>query len=527
MRIDGLLKKRLALILTIFFLFIFFAFIYKLYIPRINAFGCFDDCFNFLGGYFILGGKTIYTNFFFNHQPGMAFLSAFIQGATHPTSIAELVLRHRQFIILFSFLASIFFVVRFSPYFVFYTVIYELSKFYVFGDRFLAEGLVGYLLVYLLAVNLETLAKKSIRFDLYVVPIFAWAVIFLREPYVLASLLLFTFYIYLLFKEQRKKVYIPLSIFGTLAVLTLLSFNLPDYYFNVIVANGQIVGSELSPESLVRKILVSLLYPLYLIFSPETWTLYRTLLAPLSIVFFASVSYSAYQYKKYREILLIATTLFLSNLRPVEAFRSFYETFNTAVWSQIFFFSLAFFIFKIYQKSKKTAYISLVFILVFLLFFVTNRSYFAYEKVNTSDEFFTNFSLVMDTGTKIRNLSKKDDTFFVDGLDDLIIWESKLPSPYKYVWYTSFMPNIKRYRDERIRMFEITPPDFYYGQCMKNLNFLNDKVSQLLLRDYVQINPPNDSKCILVNVKKVKEITREQRESLRGTKYTIPNIPDK
>src|SRR3989344_9397687 len=83
-------------------LLVLYMFLYQLYIPRIAAFGCFDDCFNYMGGYFILNGKQLYSQIFFNHQPLMAYISYLIQLFTQPTNIFELLLRHRQFVLLFS-----------------------------------------------------------------------------------------------------------------------------------------------------------------------------------------------------------------------------------------------------------------------------------------------------------------------------------------------------------------------------------------------------------------------------------------
>ena len=62
-----------------------------MYIPRVSAFGCFDDCFNYVGGYFIANGKVIYKDFFFNHQPIPALISYVIQAVTNPINIFELI----------------------------------------------------------------------------------------------------------------------------------------------------------------------------------------------------------------------------------------------------------------------------------------------------------------------------------------------------------------------------------------------------------------------------------------------------
>src|SRR3989344_1861502 len=163
-KIRKLLKSNhnaLILLILLFLLIPLYVILYKIYIPRVNAFGCFDDCFNYLGGYFIANGKHIYSNFFFNHQPIPAFLSYIIQTVTHPINIFDLVLRHRQALMLFGLLFNALLIIRFRlPAFLF-VIIFELSKFYVFGDRFLAEGIIVYPIVYLTGVVLLKLSNEK------------------------------------------------------------------------------------------------------------------------------------------------------------------------------------------------------------------------------------------------------------------------------------------------------------------------------------------------------------------------------
>lgn len=451
----------------------------------------------------------------------MAYLSAGIQWLFHPNSIAELILRHRQIIFLMSFIFSLFFVRRFGPYMLLYIIPYELSKFYVFGDRFLAESIVGYLLVYLLAVNLELINKRVRRVDYVLVPIASFAAILLREPYVIASFVLFCLFVYLL-KKQHKKITFPILTFFILTAITLFTINLYEYYFNIYVVNKSILGSELNKNTILLKGIISFFYPLYMIFSPEGWSFIRTLVAPISLIFAVSLFFYIKIYRKWSIILLIIFILFLSNLRPTEASRSFYEAFNISVWTQLLFYSSAFLMYKIYSKNEKAAVLFFVFVTVALFQFVTNKNYFAYEKVNPMDEFFTNYSLVMDNGTRIRGLANKNDTLFVDGIDDLIILEANLPTSYKFAWYTSFMPNIKRYRAARDEMFQKNPPTFYYGKCIRDLADAIDGSSKILNNQYIQLNPLNDKKCILIRKSKIPKITDRQKETLKNTKYRLP-----
>src|SRR3989344_2254810 len=173
------LISNLPAIALILLLILLYAILYKLYIPRITAFGCFDDCFNYLGGYFIANGKHIYSDFFFNHQLIPPIISYFIQEIMRPINIFDLLLRHRQFLMLFGFLFNALLIVRFKYLALPFIVTFELSKFYVFGDRFLAEGIIVYPLVYLFGIVLIKLSKQKLySIDYLLSAIFAWFVIF-------------------------------------------------------------------------------------------------------------------------------------------------------------------------------------------------------------------------------------------------------------------------------------------------------------------------------------------------------------
>ena len=189
--------KRYLLPILLLLLVVFYGVLYKIYIPRVNAFGCFDDCFNFMGGYFLLHGKRLFSEIFYNHNPLMAYVSFLVQYFSHPQSLYELVLRHRQFLLLFSFTISVLLTVRFRLKAFMFIIMYELTKFYLFGDRFLAEAFVIYPLVYLLGLAWDKFNKiKLNKTDYILAAIFSWFIIFAREPVVPAVLLLFGFIIY-------------------------------------------------------------------------------------------------------------------------------------------------------------------------------------------------------------------------------------------------------------------------------------------------------------------------------------------
>lgn len=508
---------KLRIILTVLIVAFLFGVLYKLYIPRINAFGCFDDCFNIVGGYFILGGKTLYKDLFFNHQPGMAILSAAIQAITHPDSIPELILRHRQVIFLISFLATLIITIRFGLFFILFSILYELTKFYVFGDRFLAEGIVGYFLIYQLGANLEKmLFKKVHKIDIFLIPMFTWAVIFLREPFTLVTAVLFVSYFFSTPKLVDKEAKTYLAAFAIPTIITLLCTYLPGYFFNMVTVNKIILNSESQGQPLPVRLIKSLLYPLYLLVGSESWNYFRTITASFSIFFIVTSVVFLKYLKKPFVLFLIIGILALSNLRPPVANQTFYESFHIAPWYGLLIFSIIFLVKTINLKSKKIALALVVFILLFGVYIISDLRYFGYEKTDLQNEFFTNYSVVMGRGTIIRDLSDSKSTLFLDDYDDLVYFEAKLTPSYKYSWYTSFMNQVPKYIDAREEMFMNYPPDFYYGDCKGGQGVLPTYIKN----NYLEVFEGENVTCIHVSKDRIGKFTDKQKE-LTHTIYSL------
>lgn len=521
------LKDNLPKLLLLVFLVPFFYLLYEIYIPRVNAFGCFDDCFNFMGGYFLLSGKQIFFEFFYNHQPFAAYISYFVQWLAHPINVFELVLRHRQFVMLFAFLFHILLIWRFGLVAFLFALIYELSKFYLFGDRFLAEAIIVYPIAYLAGVAFFKFSNKKLSLvDYFLVPIFTWFVVFMREPYVPMSLFLFG--IILFEKKIRRLQIISLFVFVLLSGITLLLIDFQEYFFNVVTVNYQaLLPTSVKAEMLGNRYAQSLFYPLYIFFYGK-WNILRQLLIFVDIVFLINLVVFMRSKSNYRIVLLIIVVLTLANIRVVLPGTMFYEAFHMLVWYALFIFITIMLVFWNF-KVRRLFYLSIIFLTFALISFVFSKSYFPRDNFDQHSELITNYGEVMQIGEVVRALSKPGDTLFLDASDDLIYWQAKMLSPYKYTWYTSVMPYFKKYTDARVDMFKNDPPDFYkeFGSCPKKADIgelyrLPDFVKDKYVRLYNLENPS----CLFVRKEKLKEISNKQwgkaAESLYGLHKVKP-----
>ena len=503
----------------LFFLGLIYIVLYKIYIPRVNAFGCFDDCFNFMGGYFLLNDKKIYTDFFYNHQPMAAYISLLVQYFTNPESIYELVLRHRQFMLFFAFLFNTVLILRFGVKALIFAIIFEFSKFYLFGDRFLAEGMIVYPIIYLAGILFIKLNNQRIFLADYILAaVFSWFVIFSREPY--GPLALFLYVAILVGKNFNKYVKKSLLIFVLLSLISVFSFNISDYFFNVINVNIKVVLPNEISDQLYGGPIEVFFYPIF-IFLSNPQNIYKNLLIGIDIVFILFFLKLLIQ-RKYKIIFAIFIILGLANLKSLEPGKVFYEAFHMIVWYALFVFLTLSLIFQ-EHKNKIFFVFSLFLIFAFFTVFVTSSEYFAKEKINPHEEFITNYGQTLQEGEVIKLLSEKSDTLFIDGSDDLIYWQSQRQSPYKYTWYTSVMPYFDKYNNARVDMFKNNPPDFYrsFGSCQQKTTASDSYLLSVVVNNYVRLLTDGKPSCIYVSKTKLKQIPEKKLNEIKTWHYSL------
>lgn len=488
--------------------------------PRVNAFGCFDDCNNFIGGYFLLKGKALFSQVFFNHNPLMAYLSMLVQLLTHPQNLYELILRHRQLLFFFGLFFNLLLITRFGLAAFGFAVFYELSKFYLFGDRFLAEGFIVYPLIYLVGlVWQKSLKEKLFLFDYILAAVFIWFVIFMREPYVPLALFLFG---YILFDKKPGKVsVISFCLFFFLSLLTLFSHNVSEFFFNVYLANVNTnFLSEANENSRIGIGIIGIFfYPLLAVFSKGSGA-FPILLSLLNVLFLLS-TVLLIKFKKIKLVLISLLILGFANFRFVPPGYTFYAAFHLLVWYGVFLFISFMLVYLFYKKNKKISLIFMFFYAAVFVFVISLPSFFMHEKPDPHRELITNYGPQMQTGEVIKAISKPTDTLFLDGFDDIIYWQAQRISSYKYSWYTSLMPYFKKYTDARITMFKNSPPQFYYGSCPK------EKDPKKLLPDfikdqYIRLYSDKKPSCLWVKKEKLDSVTKSQWEKAKENLYYLP-----
>ena len=520
-------NKKKSSILRTLFLFVLYQIIFVsiayFLLKRVGAFGCFDDCFNFGAGDFILQGKQLYSQIFFNHQPFMAYISAAIQYVTHPETLFELVKYHRITALVFANICGSFLIARFGfPMFLSLTI-FELTKFYIFGDRFLAEGMIVYPMMYLTMLIGQALVKNRIyAWEYVLVTVCSWFIFWMREPFMPWALIALGVLFALRCKDKnnRKPIWIGLSVFAFLHFVTVAFLPMSEYLFNVIVANVQ---HEIVVQPWTLKTVMHIvLYPAFVLFG-GFGTPFQNVLWVLSGLFSLGFVFELVWKKRYGIVAILLTLLALANLRVVPVGSLYYDAFHMIPWYGIFLTVLAMSISTIWHEKKTKIYaVIAVGVVMFVTVFASISSQsFMRESIDTQTEFTNGYGNYFVKGEVIKILAQTGDTMFVEMWEDPIYFVAGVPTAYKYSWYTSIMPFFPMYRIAREEMFENNPPTFYVGACRKGETdsfALSDTDKQY----YVQLLNSGNPSCVYIRNTIVPRITGEVSTRIKIYGYSIP-----
>lgn len=454
----------------------------------------------------MLKGRQLYSQAFYNHQPLAAYLSFIVQFVLHPKTIYQLILEHRMFVFIFSVAFDLLIIKRFRKAGVLFVVAYESTKFYLFGERFLAESLSVGPVVYLFGLTYERWSGEKIdKQDLVLGAVFAWFVIFIREPYIPVALACYILLVWnKKFDEDRR---ISLAILVVLSALTLLTVPFKEYFEQVFSLNLQTNAESKSLLSLQN--LPVFFYPLTIILAGKT-TIFRWILVGFDLFFLIGL-FELLKTKKLHLIVIIWFALALANVRMVEPGTQFYEAFHMLLWYGIFIFAIA------KMMNKKVA--QTVFCLSIIVFVLLPGSY-VYDKVNREAEFVEGYGNYVSNGFVFKTLSNPNSTIFADRIDDLLYWVTDMKPAYKYSWYFTGMPEVEKFSQAYDQMFVGYPPDFYLGYCPKETG----KAMYLpkdQLRNYTQIYFSGKPTCMYVRNIALKRISKEKIEEIGRYQYSL------
>ncbi|MBI2420730.1 MAG: hypothetical protein HYV38_01450 [Candidatus Levybacteria bacterium] len=516
-------SRVLPLFIQVASLIFLYFILYKLFMPRILAFGCFDDCFAISSGNFLNEGKGLYSDIFYNHQLLLPYLSSWIQNFFNPINVFELILRHRQVMLLLSFVFNLILILRFRAIALLFAIFYETSKFYFFGDRFLAETLIIYPIIYMALLCIQKIRNIPVKnFDYLIVGVFVWFTFFMREPYV--PLILFLYLILLIGKGGAKFKIISVLITSLLTLITLTLVNINDMYYALYTFNQQaIINQEYASSNLLGLgILRIFLYPVIVFIQGETNFMRYYLIGAVGILL-ASVFYYFQKFKDLKLPVFIFISLGLAAIRFVNPGQIFYEAYRQLIWNGLLIISILSLAFLFKEKNRKLSFLILSFFSIFWLYLLINKDSYIFSRADPQFDVVTYYGRYMEIGSVVKDISDKDDTFFADGAEELLYWSTGLKSSYKYSMYTAQMPSLEKFRKERDAMFLKSPPDFYYYFCKTDKSPAYH-LEKKYRKEYTQLlSTEGKPSCLFVHKNKLQAISQEKRSKIEEWGYKFPS----
>lgn len=492
------------------FFFLFSPVIIYLHYKFSVSFSFVDEYTHFVASFFMVKGRLLYHDIFFQHQPFPVYLSFCVEKLFHPDTLYKLVLYHRLFVLAFSLIIDFLFIYRFKFAGLGFVIVYELTKYYLFGNLFLGETFVAPLLAYNFGIVYQQLrTHKTSRLDVGIVTVFTWFTIFTREPLIPAAL--FVYIALLLYgKSIRLMIYsvtalILLSILTTTIqptssyIMDLIKTNLSGYTQNELAAN-QLTGLN---------ILKIFFYPLAILLNGASSPL-RAILLFLDFFLFAFLTITIV--KKNVQILspiVLLVTLGLCAIRWADPGIMFYAGFHMLPWFALFIFGV-FLLWNELTIQKRNTFILLVAGLTGIIFFYPNS--LVLQRFNRNNLFTTNYGRYYSTGSAIRALAIPESTLFVDKWDSLVYWQAGLQSSYRYVFSYPVMDHFPQFNLARSEMFTNNPPDFYYTDCPKNTNSVSF-ASGAIQNRYSQLHQGTRPICLYAKKSLLLNVTANQWSS--------------
>lgn len=502
---------------------IFFIFILYLYYQHAVSFSFIDEFNNYMAGYFLLQGKALYTQIFFQHSMLMVYISALLQIIFHPDTLYKLVLYHRIFVVIFALIFEAILIIRLRFTGLLFAIVFELCKYYLFANLFLAESLIVYPILYLFSLNLLLFEKRRVTgFEIIISGLLVWFVVWMREPYI--PLILFIYIVLLLQAKNVKDKVLSIAVFLVLSLPIILTTDWNSYIFEVIKVNYvSVAKGELQASGVLGFGILQIFFYPFLILVKGHWNVFRYFSIGLSIFFLSGFLLYSFFKRNWKLVLFIFIALGLSAIRIEVPGTTFYQAYHMIIWYGLCIMSSICFVFAL-KKEKMLRKLRIILLSCLVLFFVycffIQRSYL-FDKVNRETDFTINYGRYYSAGQVIATLSQANSTIFVDSWDSLIYWQAKLPVSYRYLFFYPAMDGFDTYISARNDMFTRIPPTFYYAYCGE-IGYYSPGIPESVKPSYIQLyHKSGVGTCLYINKSIIPSVTPLQWEAANELGYYL------
>jgi hypothetical protein len=475
-----------------------------------------DEEHNFALGKWLLQGDRLYSDLFSNHQPLAHIGSAAIQTITEPNSIFLLVKRHREFMIGFSALFSLFLVWRFGwPLFIF-VAIYEPTKIFLLGNLFLSEALIIYPLIFILSI-LFLGTKQLKRWESIFVGFSLASIVFLLAP---TWPLAFVLFLIFLFRSENKIVFIKWLGLGIFPILFLVFWfsSISDYLYQSIFINLKYFIPPLySTEPITISLFKAFVAPVLSFFIQGDSSHTSRIIQLLSLLLIINTSLLLKK-RKFGLAILLIFILFLSNLRYIRPGQEYYRGFHLLPWYSTLIFLTSVSCFHLLQNyHQRLVSIFVAFFLLIILGISFNEARLnLYKRSNMALDYYVNYSNQFSIGEAVRIMSQRQDTsreaLFVMPDEWLVYWQSGLKPPSKLNVYYGWIDQTPELNSLFHEMFTKNLLTYFYCNCEKDFKYL---------AQFQELKKDGKPSMLYVSPKKLETLNREQIEQLQYYGFSI------
>lgn len=465
MKLDAFLKKKIyKSILFPFFLLTLFLVSFLLTEKFSQSFHFVDEEDHLVIGSYINKGYKLYRDLSTNHQPLVYFFSAAFQKTTKPTTIFLLIKRGREAIFLYSFIWSLFLVYQFGWPFLIFSLFFELSKFFIFGNLLLAENLAVYPFLFIIGLTFKTAFYnyKPKNWENFIFGLANFIIVFNLLP-LIPSLLFFDLIFFLktkIFKNFFFGLIIP--------TITIFLFISPvDWFRETIIYNFKYTVPLISEIHSYKDYFNFLFFPL-LSFIRNNHSIFNQFIQFFSLLLLLNliiISFFCQKKKKIIFLWIIFLSLILaSNNRVLKPGLMYYSGFHLLPWYSGFIFFNLLTIKLLISGAKKTGKnILLAGFLIGGLYLFSNKAMPYFLRINKNYEHNVNFFPYYLIGEAVKSVAGSEDRLAVLPDESLIYWQSGLkPATRQIAYYEwQYRPLILRKQLDDILIND--PPEFIYA----------------------------------------------------------------
>jgi hypothetical protein len=429
-----------------------------------------DEDDNIVIGNYVREGKALYSEVFSQHQPSMFMISAGIQNTFSVDNVLMVIKRHREVMIGWSILWFLILTVRFGWPLLLTGAVIELAKITLLGNLFLAESLVIYPLLYLVAhLCMEPKISSGIE-KLFLVSIF-WLLWYSLTP--LWPLLLFLA-ILLFYKttedKQFRYMFVGVGAISLIGLLSITSFY--DYVYNALYVNYKYYIPLTTPVGLFESIGKAFLAPIFAIFSQKSGEL-LTLIKVLSIGLLINLA-SLLLRKELLKAGFIFIVLGFTSLRYIDPGDTLYGVFHMLPWSSLLI------LFNFVAFTKIRLYHLIIWIIImFASIQVANKNLFDYRDPTT--DFYVHFSPSADIREAVKILSiSTPQTLWVEPVMYWPHWRTGAAPYTSMVNYYGWMDQTPPMKEGLTNHLEKELPTIVWAQTMQGVGIYLDHYTPLL-----------------------------------------------